>query len=119
MPLDRLITVRQYRGGYRLPNGEYFQPPPRVKRIYATLIANPDTSLPEQGARREDAERTWRIRWNSEFNVVSVSQIRVEDGTVDDAGHAVEWQVKTIKEHAGRDGDIRRRWMDIYAVWSG
>ena len=120
MPLDRLIEVTYLGVGSRDMYGEYITPTPRKHRVWANQKDLDLTHVVEGGGKRGERRRDWRIRWHDEIAYADTSLLTVEDFTSEDvAGHHIVWSVVNMVEVEFRDGQRRRRWLDIQGIWSG
>ena len=120
MPLDRLIEVTYLGVGTRNMYGEYITPAPRKHRVWANQKDRDLTHVIESGGKRGERRRDWRIRWHEEIAYADTSLLTVEDFTSEDvAGHHIVWSVVNMVEVEFRDGQRRRRWLDIQGLWSG
>ena len=120
MPLDRLIEVTYLGIGSRNMYGEYIPPTPRKFRVWGTQKDLDLAHANEEGGQRGERRRDWRIRWHEEIAYSDTTLLTVDDFTSRDAdGHHFVWSVVNMVEVNGRNGERRRRWLDIQGLWSG
>ena len=119
MPIDRLIEITYTMLGRRNQQGIYEPGPTRRHRVWAQQKDIDLGHAVEEGGKRGERRRDWRIRWHEEIAGLPVSLLTVEDfSSMDNAGHFIEWSVINMVEVNGRNGETRRRWLDLQAVWS-
>ena len=110
MPTDRIVTINIQGGGTYDDAGVYQRGVDRLLRRWATLI---DTSLERRfaiGGTIEYKNVLYRVRY---FQDLADADIRITF-LYDDAG--IIYTLNTITEVTGRDGNIRRRWLELDCV---
>ena len=132
MPVDRIIELAYETPGHRAtqaeadadPNddirvGSYIPGVTITYRVWATQKDIDLTHVNEEGGRRSDRRKDWRIRWHDEIAIIPTQLLTLEDfSSVDADGHSITWNVINMLEVNGRNGETRRRWLDLQAVWS-
>ena len=113
MPLDREIIITYEGRGRRDQSGAYV---PGIKAYLPVWAGRQDKSLIqviEQGGKRTEAMRTYRIRWLDVLQYAHADQLTVNDYSTDTAGSLIRWYCLNIVEVTGRNMDQRRRFMDL------
>ena len=119
--LDRLITVTYTPPGTRNMYGEFVEGTPVVYPVWAEVMPKSLTDIAEEGGQRGEARRDWRIRWVDGLYGVPTNLLTVtDDERIDDTGDAVPWvwSVENLTEYVGRNGEYRRRFMDVEGLYS-
>ena len=114
MPADRLINVNLSATGARDDHGEYIPGDVTTIRTWASKRDRSQEDINAEGGERMETRRDWRIRWDSRIAVHSVALMEV----VDDKGW--HWNMLNMVEVTRQRGaqDLRRRYLDIQAVFS-
>ena len=112
MPTDRLITLNLQELGTYNAAGIYVEGADVFKRRWATLI---DTSVDRsltlgQGGSRAQEQALYRTRYSSDL---AGADVRVTFLTEDDGDR---YRVIRISEVTGRDGNTRRRWLELDCI---
>ena len=113
MPLDREIVILYEGRGSRNRHGEYV---PGAKTYLPVWAGRQDKSLVqviEQGGKRTEAHRTYRIRWLEELQFAEAQQLTVTDDSKNITGAVIQWYVLNIVEVTGNNMDQRRRFIDL------
>ena len=115
MPADRRIIVQVQAEGFRDPAlqgefvpGEIVDYPMWASRRDQTL-----TDIATEGGTRDQARRTWRIRWNSLIASTPTDRLGVVDGTL-------TFSVANMTEVTAQRGgapDLRRRFIDLEGLY--
>lgn len=119
--LDRYITITHSTPGHRNEHGEYIDGSEVEYPAWAELMPKTLTDIAEVGGQRGEARREWRIRWIDELYGVATNLLTVTDGQrIDENGDAVPWvwSVENLTEYVGRNGEYRRRFMDVEGLYS-
>ena len=118
--LDRRITVLIQQPGTRNMYGEYV-PGAVVRQIAWGFRTDRSLSdIVETGGLRNEAQRTYRIRWDRQIMASEVANLSFEDGSQTSDGTAWNWDVVNMVERTGRMGQdtYRRRWIDLTGVYT-
>ncbi len=113
MPLDREIILTLEGRSSRDENGNYI---PGLKAFLPVWASKQDKYLKqviEEGGKRTEAMRTYRIRWLEVLQYAEADQLTVNDYSTDTVGKLIVWYCLNITEHTGRNMDTRRRFMDL------
>ena len=118
MPLDRRITILVTQPGYRDDNGRFVDGTTVTLNMWASRRDKTLTDVAEAGGSRTEILRTYRIRWLRELNWTSTQRMTVSDGSfnvvsINDPFSPILWSVDNIVEVTDRDGNGRRRFMDL------
>lgn len=114
MPTDRLITINLQELGDYNAAGIYIDGADMLMRRWATLI---DTSIDRaltlgQGGSRAEETALYRVRY---FKALAGADVRVTFLTEDDGDR---YRVTRITEVTGRDGRVRRKWLELDCIRS-
>ena len=112
MPTDRMVTVNIQSLGVYNAAGIYIAGADNLNRRWATLI---DTSVDRtlhlgQGGSRAEETALYRVRY---FKELASADVRITFLTEDDGDR---YRVTRITEQTGRDGNTRRRWLEIDCI---
>ena len=110
MPLDRRITIKVTTPGMRNEFGEFVPGQTLMLPVWVTRLDSRDTFSFDGGSGLAEVarRRVYRVRWRSDIAGADPTNVTV---TPDDGGDSI--QTESIAEFSGRDGDIRRRWLDV------
>ena len=111
MPLDRTIEVQVEIPGDYNDRGVYVPGAVSYLRLWATKTDRDLVNVIETGGERGEIMRTWRLRWNAAVYAAGPTLLTV----VDDG---VKFGVQNMVEVTGRQGEYRRRWIDLTGVYS-
>ena len=107
MPTDRMVTINIQEFGTYNAAGNYQDGADGLHRRWVTLV---DTSLERQiipGGARAEADAVYRTRY---FRALAEADIRITYLIEDDGDR---YSIESIKEVTGRDGNVRRRWLEL------
>ena len=109
---DRLITINLQDLGVHNQAGIYVVGTDNLHRRWATLV---DTSVDRtfrlgQGGSRAEETALYRVRY---FRALAGADVRITFLTEDDGDR---YRVTNITEVTGRDGNIRRRWLELDCI---
>ena len=112
MPTDRLVTINLQELGDYSGAGIYVDGPDVLYRRWATLI---DTSVERsltlgQGGSRAQETALYRVRY---FKALASADVRITFLQEDDGDR---YRVTRITEQTGRDGRVRRKWLELDCV---
>ena len=110
MPMDRLVTVVIQAIGDYDASGQYIAGPDRFYRRWATLI---DTSISRYlsiGGSRAEEDAAYRMRY---FPELAAGDVRIAFLVEDDGD---SYKIISISEPTGRDGNTRRRWLEVQCI---
>ena len=108
MPADRRITINVTSEGHRNDFGEWVEGEVTPIGMWASRRDKSLTDIATEGGTRDQARRTWRIRWDSRIASSPTSLLEVEDG-------AICFSIANMVEVTQRRGapDLRRRFLDL------
>ncbi|MCY4414957.1 MAG: hypothetical protein OXE87_01395 [Chloroflexi bacterium] len=120
MPADRPIALTYTTPPTRNDHGEDVPGTPTLYNVWGTRRDGDSTYTFEVGGTRGSVVRRYRIRWFLEIANVAPSTLTFTDGTLDNAGDEITFTVTNKAEVTAqrRGQDLRRRWLDIEAIWS-
>ena len=107
MPTDRIVIINIQGFGTYDDAGVYHDGPDNLYRRWATLIDTSITSVIIPGGERAEVDAAYRVHY---FKALANADVRIT--TLTDAdGHFFD--VQKIIEPTGRDGNTRRRWLEV------
>ena len=112
MPTDRIVTVQLQSPGTYNDAGAFIPGVETDYRRWATLV---DTSVERQlragqGGSRAEESALYRVRY---FRALAGANVRTTFLTEDDGDR---YRVTRITEQTGRDGNQRRRWLELDCI---
>ena len=110
MPLDRLVTIDIQGTGDTNAAGQYIAGPDTSYRRWATLVDTSISRTLEVGGLRAEEDALYRVRY---FPELAGADVRLTFVTEDDGDN---YRVTNITEPTGRDGNTRRRWLEIQCI---
>ena len=110
MPTDRLVTINLQAIGDHNAAGIYIPGADMRQRRWATLIDTSVERLIRIGGARAEETALYRIRY---YKALAGADVRLTFLTEDDGDR---YRVATITEVTGRDGNVRRRWLELDCI---
>lgn len=110
MPTDRVITVGIQQPGDYNQAGQFVPGVEAEYRRWATLIDTSLERLIQQGGSRGEEDALYRVRY---FRALAEADVRITFVTEADGDR---YTVSGIEEVTGRDGNTRRRWLELTCI---
>lgn len=110
MPTDRLVTLNLQAIGDYNAAGIYIPGADMKYRRWATLVDTSIERLLRVGGARAEETALYRVRY---FKELAGADVRITYLTEDDGDR---YRVGAITEATGRDGNVRRRWLELDCI---